>query len=102
DGAEAAAAALRDAGHEAHARAVDVTDEDAIARVVDETAELLGGLDLVLANAGVLSVRPLADLSLTEFEHTLRVNVLGTFLTFKYAVPHLRAAGGGTLLCTAS
>ena len=102
DAAENAAAALRAAGYEAHARVADVTDEGAVARVVDEAAELLSGLDLAVANAGVLSVRPLADLSLTEFEHTLRVNVLGVFLTFKHAAPHLRAAGGGVLLCTAS
>jgi NAD(P)-dependent dehydrogenase (short-subunit alcohol dehydrogenase family) len=56
----------------------------------------------VLANAGVLSLSPLADLSTAEFEHTMRVNVLGTFLTFKHALPHLRAADGGALLCTAS
>jgi NAD(P)-dependent dehydrogenase (short-subunit alcohol dehydrogenase family) len=102
DGAAAAASELEAAGHVAHARAVDVTDEEAVRSAIDEAAEILGGLDLVLANAGVLSVRPLADLSLAEFEHTLRVNVLGTFLTFKHAVPHLRAAGAGALLCTAS
>jgi NAD(P)-dependent dehydrogenase (short-subunit alcohol dehydrogenase family) len=102
DGVETAAAALRHAGFEAHARAADVTDEAAIARVVGEAAALMGGLDVVLANAGVLSVRPLADLSLAEFERTLRVNVLGVFLSFKHAVPHLRAGGGGALLCTAS
>jgi NAD(P)-dependent dehydrogenase (short-subunit alcohol dehydrogenase family) len=81
---------------------VDVTDEAAIAAAIDEAAEQFGGLDVVVANAGVLTVRPLADLTLAEFEETLRVNVLGTFLTFKHAVPHLRAAGGGTLLCTSS
>jgi NAD(P)-dependent dehydrogenase (short-subunit alcohol dehydrogenase family) len=102
DGAEAAAAALREAGHDAHARPADVTDEEAIAHAVDWADELLGGLDVAVANAGVLSVRPLPELSLAEFEQTLRVNVLGTFLTFKHAVPHLRAAGGGALLCTAS
>lgn len=101
-GAAAAAAELRTAGHHAYARAVDVTDETAVGSVVDDAAELLGGLDLVLANAGVLSVRPLADLSLAEFEQTLRVNLVGTFLTFKHAVPYLQAAGGGALLCTAS
>jgi NAD(P)-dependent dehydrogenase (short-subunit alcohol dehydrogenase family) len=81
---------------------VDVTDEAAIAAAIDEAAEQFGGLDVVVANAGVLTLRPLADLTLAEFEETLRVNVLGTFLTFKHAVPHLRAAGGGTLLCTSS
>jgi NAD(P)-dependent dehydrogenase (short-subunit alcohol dehydrogenase family) len=101
-GVRAAAAELKDAGYDVHAREVDVTDEAAVARVIGDGVKLMGGLDLALANAGILSVRPLADLSLAEFERTLAVNVLGTFLTFKYARPHLRAAGGGALLCTAS
>src|SRR5947209_12787489 len=100
--AAAVAAELESAGYHAHARGVDVTDEPAVRSVIDEAAEVLGGLDVVLANAGVLSVRSLADLSLAEFERTLRVNVLGTFLTLQHAVPHLRSAGGGALLCTAS
>src|SRR5690242_11263210 len=66
DGAEAAAAALRDAGHEAHSRAADVTQEAEISAAVDEAAELFGGLDVAVANAGVLSLRPLAELSPTE------------------------------------
>ena len=102
DSVAATAADLETAGFDAHGRAVDVTDEAAVRSVIDESAELLGGLDLALANAGVLSLRPLARLSLAEFERTLRVNVLGTFLTFKHSLPYLRAAGGGTLLCTAS
>jgi galactitol 2-dehydrogenase len=98
----AAAAGLEAAGHQAHSSVVDVTDEVALKHAIDDAAHLLGGLDLVVANAGVLSVRSLADVTLEEFEHTIRVNVLGTFLTFKHALPHLRAAGGGALLCTAS
>jgi NAD(P)-dependent dehydrogenase (short-subunit alcohol dehydrogenase family) len=104
DGAQASAAAteLRAAGHQAHSREADVTDEAALCAGIDEAAGLLGGLDLVVANAGILSVAPLAELSSAEFERTLRVNTLGTFLTLKHSLPHLRAAGGGTLLCTAS
>jgi NAD(P)-dependent dehydrogenase (short-subunit alcohol dehydrogenase family) len=102
DGVLATTAKLKEEGHTVHARVSDVTDEQAVVRAIDDAAQLLGGLDVALANAGVLSVASLAELSLAEFEHTLRVNVLGTFLTFKHAVPHLRAAGGGALLCTAS
>ncbi len=104
DGIAAAelAAELENAGYTAHARTVDVTDEAATRLVVDDAAGLLGGLNLVLANAGVLSMNPLTELTLGEFRRTLDVNVLGTFLTFKHALPHLRAAGGGALLCTAS
>lgn len=97
-----AAAALRRAGHDAHGHAADVTDEAAMERALAEAARLLGGLDTAVANAGILSVKPLADLSLAELERTLAVNVVGVFLTFKQALPHVRAAGGGVLLCTAS
>ena len=102
DAAAASAAELEAAGHRARAYGVDVTDEASLAETMDNAAAQLGGLDLVVANAGVLSVNPLTELSLAEFEQTLRVNVIGTFLTFKHALRHLRAAGGGVLLCTAS
>ena len=104
DGIAAAelAAELENGGYPAYARTVDVTDEVATRRVVDEAAELLGGLDLVLANAGVLSMDSLSEVTLDEFRRTLEVNVVGTFLVFKHALAHLRAAGGGALLCTAS
>jgi NAD(P)-dependent dehydrogenase (short-subunit alcohol dehydrogenase family) len=102
DAVEAAAAGLRDQGHDALALTLDVTDEAEVEGVLAEAAERLGGLDLAVANAGVLSVSSLDELSLGEFQETLRVNVLGVFLTLKHAVPHLRAAGGGTLLCTSS
>jgi NAD(P)-dependent dehydrogenase (short-subunit alcohol dehydrogenase family) len=102
DAVEAAAAGLRKAGHDAHGQLLDVTNEADVERVLDTAAELLGGLDIAVANAGVLAVGPLTELSLEEFEDTLRVNVVGVFLTLKHALPHLRAAGGGTLLCTTS
>lgn len=102
DGVIATAAELEAAGHQVHALAGDVTDDSGMRALIDDAAERLGGLDLVLANAGVLNVSPLAELSIQELEHTLRVNVVGTFLTFKHALAHLRAAGGGVLLCTAS
>src|SRR5215831_11929601 len=72
-GAAAVAAELQAAGYVAHARACDVTDEAAVRSTIDDAAGLLGGLDLALANAGVLSLAPLAQVSLAEFEQTLRV-----------------------------
>jgi len=101
-GVHDAAQRLERAGHLAHALAIDVTDEASVGAAVDAAAGLLGGLDLVVANAGVLSVGALADLPLAEIERTLSVNVLGTFLTLKHALGHLREAGGGVMLCTAS
>ncbi|HEY7004682.1 MAG TPA: SDR family NAD(P)-dependent oxidoreductase [Gaiellaceae bacterium] len=102
EAAETAAASLRKSGFRVHVGAVDVTDEAQVERGLEDAARAFGGLDLVVANAGILTVSPLADLSLAEFEETLRVNVHGAFITLKHAVRHLRAAGGGTLLCTTS
>jgi NAD(P)-dependent dehydrogenase (short-subunit alcohol dehydrogenase family) len=102
DAVDATTRALRSAGHHVHARALEVTDEEAVEAAVSEAADLLGGIDVVLANAGLLSLRRVGELSLAEFEQTLRVNVIGSFLTLRASVPHLRAAGGGVMLCTAS
>jgi NAD(P)-dependent dehydrogenase (short-subunit alcohol dehydrogenase family) len=99
---ELAAAALREAGHDAHGDALDVTEEASVQRSLADAADRLGGLDIAVANAGILSVGSIDELTLAEFEDTLRVNAVGTFVTLKHAAPHLRAAGGGVLLCTAS
>jgi len=100
--AEVAATALRKEGHHAHGEALDVTEEASVKRSLAGAADRLGGLDIAVANAGILSLGFIDELTLAEFERTLRVNVVGTFVTLKYAAPHLRAAGGGVLLCTAS
>jgi NAD(P)-dependent dehydrogenase (short-subunit alcohol dehydrogenase family) len=99
---ELAAAALRETGHDAHGDALDVTEEASVQRSLADAADRLGGLDIAVANAGILSVGSIDELTLAEFEDTLRVNVVGTFVTLKHAAPHLREAGGGVLLCTAS
>jgi NAD(P)-dependent dehydrogenase (short-subunit alcohol dehydrogenase family) len=102
DAAEAAAASLRKSGYRVHSGRLDVTDEAQVERGLEEAAGAFGGLDLVVANAGILTLSPLADMSLAAFEDTMRVNAQGVFLTFKHGAAHLRAAGGGTLLCTTS
>jgi NAD(P)-dependent dehydrogenase (short-subunit alcohol dehydrogenase family) len=100
--AEVAAATLRAAGHDAHGEVLDVTEEASVERCLAGAADRLGGLDIAVANAGVLTLGSIDELTLAELERTLRVNVVGTFATLKHAAPHLRATGGGVLLCTAS
>jgi NAD(P)-dependent dehydrogenase (short-subunit alcohol dehydrogenase family) len=100
--AAAVAASLDQAEYPVRAATLDVTDEAAVEQALADAADAFGGLDLVVANAGILTVDPLADLSLARLEETLRVNVHGVFLTLKHAAPYLRDAGGGALLCTTS
>lgn len=82
---------------------VDISDSQRLERAVLETVELFGGLDIVFANAGINGVlAPIEELSLEDWRKTLNINLDGTFLTVKYAVPHLKARGGGSIIITSS
>ena len=82
--------------------AADVTSEDQIAGAVEQAARALGGLDTVVACAGVAARGTVADTALEEWERVFSVNVRGVYLTAKAAIPHLRDAGGGTIVFVAS
>ena len=94
---------VRLAGVDAEAHVVaDVTAEEDVRRGVDEAAAALGGLDVVVACAGVASRGTVADTTPEEWERVFAVNVRGVYLTAKAALPHLREAGGGALVVVAS
>jgi NAD(P)-dependent dehydrogenase (short-subunit alcohol dehydrogenase family) len=80
----------------------DVTSEDDARRGIDEAAAALGGLDVVVACAGVAGRGTVETTSLEEWERVLAVNVRGVYLTAKAAIPHLRDAGGGAIVVVAS
>lgn len=94
--------ALRARGHSVRTRSVDVTSEEEVQAAFEMAKEEFGRLDIVVANAGSLIVERLEDTSQEMFARILTVNLTGAFLTFKHAIPILRAAGGGTLLATVS
>ena len=77
----------------------DVTDEDSVRSAVATTVDAWGGLDVVVANAGVNGRwAGIEDLSVEDFRSTLDINLVGTFTTIKYAVPHLRRRGGSVIV----
>jgi len=80
----------------------DVADTEALETAVATAAERLGGLDTVFNNAGVGAVAPLHRYSDRRFDRIMDVNLRGTFLGIRAAVPVLRAAGGGTIVNMAS
>src|SRR6184192_3058404 len=66
--------------------------------MVRRTIDRWGRLDIVLANAGVNGVwAPLEELEPDEWDRTLDINLKGTFLTVKYAVPYLKRHGGSVI-----
>lgn len=75
----------------------DVTDEDAVRTMIEAVVDRFGGLDILVNTAGTTGPieTPAQDYGAGEFRQVLEVNVTGTFLPCKYAIPHLIARGGG-------
>ena len=71
----------------------DVSQPDEMQAAIEEIVRKWGRLDIVFANAGINGVwAPLEELEPEEWDKTLSINLKGTFLTVKYAVPHLKKA----------
>jgi NAD(P)-dependent dehydrogenase (short-subunit alcohol dehydrogenase family) len=82
---------------------VDAGSEADVERLVEQTAADFGGIDIFFANAGVSGgLAGLFDQSPADFEEILRVNLIGPWLAIKYAAPHMKQRGGGSIVCTAS
>ncbi len=81
----------------------DVADEAAMRRAVTGLVEEFGRLDVVVANAGVNGVwAPIDELEPSDWDDTIRINLRGTYLTIHASVPHLKAAGGGSIVIVSS
>ena len=95
DGLAAFAAARRGLG----TTVADVSKEDDVDRLFDEAAAHLGGLDILINNAGIAGpAGPIEALDLEAWRLTLAVNLDGTFLCCRRAVPMLKEAGGGVIV----
>jgi NAD(P)-dependent dehydrogenase (short-subunit alcohol dehydrogenase family) len=86
----------------AAAAVADVSDWSSLEPAVDACAEALGGLDAVVASAGVAARGTVADTACAAWDEVFAVNVRGVYLTARAAVPHLRRAGGGAIVNVAS
>ena len=83
-------------------RVCDVTDAGALRQAIDEAVAELGGLDVVVAAAGIAARGTAADTEPADWDRVLAVNLRGVYLTAHAAIPHLRAAGGGAIVNIAS
>ena len=90
-------------GQTAVALPADISDESQMHDAVAKLMNRYGRLDAVVANAGINGTwAPVDELTLAEWNKTLSVNLTGTFLTIKMAVPHLKKAGGGSIVVVSS
>ncbi len=84
----------------------DLSDPDAVRRMVDEAAAELGGLDVLVNNAGVFEQHPITETSYEEWQHawqrTLAVNLVGAANVTWCAVQHMVRSGGGRIVNVSS
>lgn len=102
DEVDAVIAEIQAAGGEALGMVADVSDSARIAAFVTAVVEHFGRLDVLFSNAGISGRGTVVALPEEDFRRTLDVNLLGGFLCSKHAIPHLAAAGGGSIIFTAS
>ena len=81
----------KEMGERACAIAVNVSDEQSVADMVAKTVELFGGLDIMVANAGVVRSGPIAEFEKKDFEFVTAINYTGLFLCSKYAAIIMQA-----------
>lgn len=81
---------------------VDVRHSDQLRTLVADTVRRFGGLNVVFSNAGIMRGGSVVDLSEQDWDDLFAVNVRGSFLLAKFAVPEMKRSGGGSFILTAS
>lgn len=77
----------------------DISQPEEMMRALEQLADKWKRIDIVFANAGINGVwAPIEELTPKEWDRTLNINLKGTFLTLKYAVPHLKKRGGSVIV----
>lgn len=85
-------------GGRAVAHLADVSDQRAVARMVESAAAAFGGIDIAVSNAGLRRQTPFLDISLGEWREILSVALDGAFILAQAVVPHMIRRGGGSIV----
>jgi citronellol/citronellal dehydrogenase len=93
-----AASEIIKAGGRALPLVVDVRDEESVKSAIARTAEVFGGIDIVVNNASAISLAPIAATEMKRFDLMHQINARGTFLVSKYAIAHLEKSANPHIL----
>ncbi|KAI0029238.1 hypothetical protein K488DRAFT_80283 [Vararia minispora EC-137] len=94
---------IQSLGRRTHVVYSDVSNENQVKGMVNSVVDELGGLDIMVANAGIFIHRNILQTSLEDFEKTMSVNLRGVFLCYKYAGARMVQQGrGGRIIGAAS
>jgi 3-oxoacyl-[acyl-carrier protein] reductase len=96
--AKALADEINDAGGEAMHHVADIRDPQAVQAMIDATVARFGGINIVINNASLRQLAPLAEMTLDKWRSVMAVTVEGAVNSVVAALPHLRACGNGTVL----
>ncbi len=102
EGGRETAEALRGEGRTAEYFHVDLGVGDQVEQAVERAAARLGGIDVLVNNAGIQRYGTAATTSEEEWDETLNANLRSAFLASKYAIPHIIRRGGGSIVITGS
>lgn len=98
EAAEKAAEGLRAEGAEAYALACDVSQEEQVSRMIQDAAQTMGGLEIVVANAGVSERAPAEEMTLAQWNKVVDIDLKGVFLCDREAGRYMLAHGGGSIV----
>ena len=93
---------LRASGAEASGRHADVADAEDVAQLVDQVTRDLGPVDVLVNNAGVMRIRPFAELTLEDWDATMATNVRGLFVMTRAVLAGMRERKYGAIVNIAS
>ncbi|KND60898.1 D-beta-hydroxybutyrate dehydrogenase [Candidatus Burkholderia verschuerenii] len=97
--AQKVAADIAAQGGKAFAVSMDVTNENAVNSGIEDSIAKLGGLDVLVSNAGIQIVKPVEDFTLAEWKQMLAIHLDGAFLTTRAALKHMYKSGkGGSII----
>jgi NAD(P)-dependent dehydrogenase (short-subunit alcohol dehydrogenase family) len=99
---DAALLELSGHGHRVEGRVADVTDEAAMAGLMEETAARTGALDILVTAAGIQRYGTAADTTAEQWDEVISVNLTGAFFAVKHALPAMRRSGGGSVVIVSS
>jgi len=87
-----AAQAMEDAGGKALAHMVDIRDEAAVAKSIEDTVKHFGGIDILINNASAISLTGTEATPMKKYDLMNQINARGTYLVSQYALPYLKAS----------
>ena len=93
---------VKDQGRRCRAHQADVRDLAALQHVADDTVSEWGHIDVLIANAGILSIGTIGGMSAQMWEEMIAINLTGVFHAMRAVIPHMTKAGYGRIVATSS